>query len=101
MAVSKKGQRRIVVDNISYHWKFTGKVFVSLDENTNALLIIDFGWYDWIDYLGNVPNKPPDFEPQIATPKFVAASIKFAVNNGWDQGKLEIEYKNRIYRVKK
>ncbi len=99
MAISKKGMRPISVNDIKYHWKFTGKVFVTPDEETGALLIIDFGWYDIFDYMGDSENCPPDFEPAVATPKFVATSIEFATENGWSNGKMEIKYRERKYFV--
>jgi len=98
MTLSKKGLRTIVVENRKFYWKFTGKIFVSPDEDTNSLLIIDFGWYDIWDYAGSA-NKPPDFEPQIATPKFVAASIAAALKLGWTTGKMVVLYRNGEYTL--
>jgi hypothetical protein len=101
MAISKKGMRPISVNNEKYHWKFTGKIFVSPDMGSNDLLIIDFGWYDFFDYVGSqIDKRPPDFEPKIATPRFVAKSIKYARNTGWKKGKLEVQYRNGIYSIK-
>lgn len=101
MAISKKGMRPITVKGKKFHWKFTGKVFVSPDENSNSLLIIDFGWYDLFDHLGSKEGMPPDFEPAAATPKFVAESIEYALNTGWKDGKMEVEYKKNVYAIKK
>ena len=72
--------------------------------NKNNKLFIDYGWYDdWL-YVNDIENKPPDYEPQIVTPKFVGKSIEYALKNGWNfknkTGLLEIEYKNKVYKIK-
>jgi hypothetical protein len=100
MAISKKGMRPISVSEKRYHWKFTGKIFVSSDENSKGLLIVDFGWYDVFDYLGTKKEMPPDFEPKVATPKFVAESIKFAITIGWKDNKIELVYNKGVYSIK-
>jgi len=99
MAISKKGMRPISVDKKKYLWKFTGKVFVSSVDNSNSLLIIDFGWYDIFDYLGSKEKMPPDFEPSAATPKFVSESIKYAVKMGWNDKKMELKYINNEFSL--
>ena len=100
MAISKKGLRKIAVDNRKFYWKFNEKVFVISDETKNSLLIVDFGWYDVWLYANNRENRPPDFEPKSVTPKFVSESITYALNQGWDDGKMEIEFRNGDYKKK-
>jgi len=49
MAISKKGFRKIIVDERLFYWKFNKKIFVISNKIRNSLLIIDFGWYDvWL-----------------------------------------------------
>ena len=92
MAIAKKGLRTIIVRDEKYYWKFNERIFVYDSEHCNSLLIIDFGWYDVWDYVNNKDNVPPDFEPRIATPKFVSESIEFALDHGWEEGKMEIQF---------
>jgi hypothetical protein len=35
MAISKKGLKKIVIDEARYYWKFREKVFVISEENKN------------------------------------------------------------------
>ena len=100
MAISKKGFRKIIVDERLFYWKFNKKIFVISNKNRNSLLIIDFGWYDVWLYVNDQENKPPDFEPRKVTPKFVSKSISFALKSGWEEGKIEIEFKAGLYRTK-
>ena len=100
MAISKKCLRKIAVDNRKFYWKFNEKVFVISDETKNSLLIVDFGWYDVWLYTNDRGNRPPDFEPKRVTPKFVSESITYALNQGWDDGKMEIEFRNGDYKRK-
>ena len=100
MAISKKGLRKTAVDNLKFYWKFNEKVFVISDETKNSLLIVDFGWYDVWLYANDRENRPPDFEPKSVTPKFVSESITYALNKGWDDGKMEIEFRNGDYKKK-
>ena len=100
MAISKKGLRSITVKGQQFYWKFNGKVIVSSDEIKNSLLIVDFGWYDVWLYVNDKENRPPDFEPECVTPKFVSKSIMYALTQGWDDGKMEIEFRNGDYKLK-
>lgn len=100
MAISKKGLRSIVVNGEIFFWKFNKKVFVTSNNPDNSLLIIDFGWYDVWDYANSADQRPPDFEPKIATPKFVSSSVLYALNNGWQKGTLEIKYREGNYFLK-
>ncbi len=100
MAISKKGLRKIAVDNQEFYWKFNEKIFVISDETKNSLLIVDFGWYDVWLYANDKENRPPDFEPKSVTPKFVSESITYALNQGWDDEKMEIEFRNGNYKKK-
>lgn len=98
MAISKKGFRKVIVNKRLFYWKFNKKILVTCNEIKNSLLIVDFGWYDVWLYVNDEENRPPDFEPRTVTPKFVSESISFALNNGWEEGKVEIEFKSGLYR---
>ena len=100
MAISKKGLRKIIVDNREFYWKFNEKIFVTSEEINNCLLIVDFGWYDVWLYVNDKENRPPDFEPKSVTSKFVSESITYALTQGWNDGKMEIEFRNRDYKRK-
>lgn len=100
MAISKKGLRKIRVNGQNYSWKFNEKVFVFNNEIEGSLLIIDFGWYDVWLFVNDIENKPADFEPKSATPKFVTESISYALTQGWDSGKMEIKFRNGAYQRK-
>lgn len=100
MAISKKGLRKIIVDNQEFYWKFNEKVFVFSEEAKNRLLIVDFGWYDVWLYLNNQGDRPPDFAPKNVTPKFISESITYALAQGWEDGKMEIEFRNGAYKKK-
>lgn len=100
MAISKKGLRKIVVDDREFYWKFNEKVFVVAEQHKNSLLIIDFGWYDVWLYVNDKENRPPDFEPQNVTPKFVKESILYALHHGWCKESLELKYRNGTYKIK-
>jgi len=100
MAISKKGLRSITVNGQQFYWKFNGKVIVISDEIKNSFLIVDFGWYDVWLYVNDKENRPPNFEPKSVTPKFVCDSIIYALTQGWDDGKMEIEFRNGDYKIK-
>ena len=100
MAISKKGLRKILINEQEFFWKFNEKIFVTSDETENSILIVDFGWYDVWLYVNDPQNKPPDFEPKSVTPKFVNDSISFALNQGWKEGKMELEFRNGNFKKK-
>lgn len=99
MAISKKGFRSLHIEGKTYYWKFNEKVFVNAKAFDNSLLIIDFGWYDIWLFGNDQENRPPDFEPQTATPAFVAQSILFAIKNGWKEGKLALKFRHNQYTI--
>lgn len=100
MAISKKGFRKITVENKLYYWRFCGFILVAPDNaRSDYLLKIDFGFYDPFDYINTDEEVPPDFSPKVATPKFVSESIKFAVSNGWTEGKFNLKYRDNKYSV--
>ncbi len=98
MAIAKKGFRKIEVEGEKYAWKFNGKVFVAKERNNRSTLIIDFGWFDGWLFANDRENRPPDFYPRVATPKFVSESIQFAIEQGWGGGNMEIEFRNGEYK---
>ena len=62
---------------------------------TKYLTYISFLIISLIVFPSCKENTPPDFEPKCITPKFVSDSIRFALGNGWEDGKMEIEYRNQ------
>ncbi|SNR14476.1 hypothetical protein [Tenacibaculum jejuense] len=100
MAISKKGFRKIIVENRLYYWKFCGYILVAPDKaKSENILKIDFGFYDPWNYINTNENIPPDFNPKIVTPKFVSESIKFALDKGWTEGKFNLKYSNNKYFI--
>ena len=99
MAISTKGLRAIIVSKQEFYWKFNGKIFIYSNLIKNMSLIVDFGWYDNLLFVNDIENRPPDFNPKVATPKFVGESIAFALSQGWQEGKMEIEFKNGLYKI--
>lgn len=97
MALPQKGLRKIVVGGDSYFWLFKQKIFVTTKDQKN-LLIVDFGWFDVWLYVNDPENRPADFEPRQVTPKFISDSIVFALENGWSKGKMELQFRNGIYK---
>src|SRR5262245_38643872 len=81
----KKGLRSITVAGRRFVWKGPGRILVmSAIRSDGRQLHLDYGYYDWAYYLNDPWNLPPDFEPQIVTPAFVAKAIAFALNAGWN-----------------
>ena len=99
MAISKKGLRKIVVDDQEFYWKFNDKIYVVSETNKNQLLIVDFGWFDIWLYVNDKENRPPDYEPRIVTPSFVAESILFALKKGWQNDKMELKFRDEKYEI--
>lgn len=99
MAFSKKGLRGIIVEKQKFYWKFNEKIIIISDQK--HLLIVDFGWFDKWLFVNSKNNKPPEFEPKSVTPEFIKKSILFAINKGWEKGKMEIEYRKGIFNIKK
>jgi len=100
MAISKKGLRKIVVADKTYYWRFTERIWV-INEEEKRTLQIDFGWYDKWLYVNDKENRPPDFEPQTVTPKFVSSSILFAIENGWTKNNMQLSYRDGKYEITK
>lgn len=94
MAISKKGLRKIIVNDLKYYWKFNDKIIIIADKYSKQQLIVDFGYYDVWLYANDLDNKSPDYEPNIVTPKFIRQSIEFAIHNNWKIERLEIKYRN-------
>ena len=97
--MSKKGLRKIVVEGETYYWKFTEKVFISKNAEKNSILIVDFGYYDFWLYV-NSRERPLDYEGVLVTPQFVRASILIALGQGWNKGKMELDYIEGVYQLK-
>ncbi len=100
MAISKKGLRKVVVDEKEYLWKFEGNIKIFSIEDPKNHLVVDFGWYDVWGFANDPENRPPDFEPKIVTPKFITHSIHFALENGWKNGRLEMEFRDGVFTKK-
>ena len=101
MAISKKGLRKIVVDENTYYWKFNELVYVFNESDPNNFLSIDFGWYDEWLYVNDKENAPPDYHPKTVTPGFVAGAIRFALNVGRDERKMKLSYREGAFGVDK
>jgi hypothetical protein len=72
-----EGLRRIVVDGVPYHWRFDEVPVVIPSNQSGPPLTVDWGWQDWLEPDG------PRAEPNMVTPRFVVAVIRFAVAKGW------------------
>lgn len=88
MAISKKGSRKIVVDNITYRWTIRSKPTYSqgafednmtaaaeLYDNPGTVLSITFPWVRCDNWIEN-PKVP-------VTPKDIEKSIRGALKKGW------------------
>ena len=100
MAIAKKGFRKIAVEGREFYWRFSKQIFVIPKGFENSLLIVDFGWFDSWLYVNDKKNRPADFEPKIVTPHFVRESITYALNQGWSDGKMEVEFRSGEYKKK-
>lgn len=74
------GLRRIVVEHRTFRWRFDGQIVVIPEARSSPQLVVAWGWEDWLE-----PNSTPA-EPQVVTPRFVAAAIRFALAKGWNPG---------------
>lgn len=93
--MSKKGFRKIVVENQTYNWRFIDIIQIKpVNQQTNTLEI-DICYFDVWLYVNDKENRPEDFEPKIITPIFVKESIKNALKLGW-----KIDDKNKITKIK-
>ena len=72
-----EGLRRIAVDGVPYRWRFDGVLVIIPGDRSGPPLYVGWGWRDWLEPDG------PGCEPQVVTPGFVAAAIRFAVGRGW------------------
>ena len=72
-----KALRRIVVDGVSCRWRFDDVLVVIPGNCSGPQLYVDWGWRDWLEPDGS------GTEPQVVTPQFVAAAVRFAVARGW------------------
>jgi len=99
----KRGFRAITINDKLFNWCFQGIIDVRPDNQKNNQLLIDFGYYDVWDYVNDLENRPPPFEPNIVTPKFVSQSIEKALKLGWapelKTGRTILEYKNKKYTL--
>jgi hypothetical protein len=71
--------RPIVVNGQSFRWRFDEQLVVIPAARSSPQLVVAWGWEDWLEPDGG--NGP---EPRIVTPRFVAAAIQFALQNGWN-----------------
>jgi hypothetical protein len=79
-----EAMRRIVVEGVSYRWRFGGVLVVIPGDRSGPQLYVDWGWRDhWLE-----PEKPfhQGPEPHVVTPGFVAEAVRFAVSHGWPSG---------------
>lgn len=99
MGISKKGLRKIIVDQQTFYWKFNEKIIITSDEIKNALLILDFGYFDVWLYVNDRENRPPDYEPRVVTPQFVETTIRHAKSIGWHEGTLNLMYRKGEFSI--
>ena len=102
----KKGFRKIIVDGVVYNWKGPNIDIRLVSKPHGQALCIDYGYWCIWDYIHlKSEDHPPDFEPKTLTPKFVAESIKFGRQNGWDPenkfGKFKVYYQDQEFRLTK
>lgn len=69
--------RPITVDGARYRWRFDGRLVVVPGDRSGPPLYVDWGWRDWLEADG------PGADPQVVTPGFVAAAVRFAATLGW------------------
>jgi hypothetical protein len=49
--------RRIVVDGMSYRWRFDEGLVVIPGGRSGPQLYVDWGWQDWLEPDGRGPNR--------------------------------------------
>jgi hypothetical protein len=74
--------RRIIVDGVSYRWRFDDVLVVIPGDSSSPQLYVDWGWRDWVEPDG------PGAKPLIVTPRFVADAVRFAVAHGWQSSEV-------------
>ena len=99
----KRGFRPITVDDLNYNWRLnqlSGMIEINIADSCNQRLEVDFGWYDVWLYLG-CAERPPDYEPEAITPRFVERAIRSGLQQGWwphEKGKaFRIRYRNACF----
>lgn len=93
---NRRGFRPIVVDEVSYCWRFDEVLHVVLDSESSdpgQRLVVDWGWVDWLE-----PGYRdlPTAEPQVVTPKFVALAIRAGLASGWEPTERGQEFRLRL-----
>jgi hypothetical protein len=71
------GLRRIVVDGVTYRWRFDDVLVVIPGDCSGPQLYVDWGWRGWLQPDG------PGAGPLVVTPRFVAEAVRFAIALGW------------------
>nr|WP_294939413.1 hypothetical protein [uncultured Flavobacterium sp.] len=99
----KSGFRKIEIDGVAYHWRFSEIIQIRPLENPYNNLEVAFGYFDpWL-YSNDKENTPADFEPKIITPGFIKSAIQNAIQLGWDnnvqRGNLKLNYANGTFTV--
>ncbi len=76
------GLRPIAVDGYQFRWRFDGRVVVIPEGRSGPQLRVEWGWRDWLEPEGAGAS------PEVVTPQFVAAAIRFALAHTWtDDGR--------------
>ncbi|MGV0919041.1 hypothetical protein ACTS94_01430 [Empedobacter falsenii] len=93
--------RKIVVNEIGFHWMFHHIIKIRPDHQRQNKLDIDFGYYDSWLFVNDKENEPADYEPKVITPAFIRKCIEEAINMGWNpdlkSGLFKLKYHNKTF----
>lgn len=99
----KRGFRKIMIDGITYSWRFSDFVEIRPAHNQTNRLEINFGYFDHWLYVNDKENAPEDFDPKIITPNFIRKSVLNAIRLGWDVDNgndlKKLNYNNGIFKT--
>ncbi|KQB39799.1 hypothetical protein [Flavobacterium aquidurense] len=91
----RNGFRKITIDTTIYCWRLNGVIEIRPDQNQSNKLEIDFGYFDYWEFVNHPEERPADFEPKIVTPGFIKIIIQNAIQLGWN-----VNNKNNTTRLK-
>jgi len=91
----KRGFRKIIIDGITYNWRFSDSVEIRPAHNSTNRLEINFGYFDLWLYANDKESIPEDFDPKVITSNFIRAAITNAIKLGWNT-----EHTNQLKKLK-